>query len=474
MGGYQFSCDLVTGHPVFFMRLNLEGELLSEHNHELDLGPFNRSELIALQSGQMVFASDVVSLDGGGYSNSLFGFDTNGEQLLWESDWEGQSIDNIINIDENVVVFCDSQLYMVDDAGNPVDSLSYGSPPVDVSVFQGKNVLLLWEDSVYTLDITPQLESLIAVDDEIENATRILVRNEYIYIWFNSILKEYTSDFELVESTDFEILPYFINADMQINDSEICLVGDKSFDVIPVSNGGFYRSGAFALYSLSESSQEFDADVAIRHLELTTFTASQTNEDPPLFNLYAEVSGYVVNTGNEEVQSVNINFLGDQGIACGIEAERLQLSEINLSPGDSVPFVMDGLNYISVYISDSTGAVNFCVFASAPSGLYDRDETNDTGCVTGDFGVGIKESFRGISSIYPNPARDQVTIYFSEANSSNTLQVFDATGRQIDEFSIIRQNQLELNIADWNMGLYYFRTISDGKVSEPVRVSIVH
>ncbi len=472
MGGYQISCDIVVGEPVFFMRFNLQGELLSEHTHELNLGYFDRSELIALPSGQLVFASDVVSPDGGSYSNSMFGFNSTGEQLLWESDWEDKSIDNIVNVNESVVAFCDSQLYLVDNTGNPIDSLLYGSPPIDISVFQDASVLLLWEDSVFVLNETLDLEPAFAVDDEFENATRIFLQNESVNVWFNSLLKQYSFDFDLIDSEVFDILPNFNTADLQVSDAAICLVGNKSFGVIPVSSGSYYRSAALALYSLSESSQEFDADVAVRHLELTAFSVTQTNENPPLFNLYGEVSGYVVNTGNEEVESVKINFLGQEGI-CGIHSDRLYLSDINLLPGDSVFFTMAELDYTSVYVSDSIGSVDFCVFASEPSELYDRNESNDTGCVTGDFVVEINETSIGISSVYPNPTSDRIRFDFSGQPSSARLQIFDGTGKMMTNHLLSGRNSFDQNVSDWPAGIYFARIMEKGELSEAIKFSVV-
>lgn len=76
-------------------------------------------------------------------------------------------------------------------------------------------------------------------------------------------------------------------------------------------------------------------------------------------------------------------------------------------------------------------------------------------------------------NIYPNPAKDKVTIEF-ENNSltSCNIEIFDATGKVVSRKSgSIIDNQLILSVENLNKGFYFIK-ISNGKLSETRRIII--
>lgn len=470
LGSHGIPCDVVESMPLVVSTFSPEGELLSEFIHDIAIHGFFTGMRSCMVNDQLVLSSVQLDLDSWDEEYKLFGFNGAGDSLLWTADWSDSEIHGLAKVNNNTAVFANNHLILVDDTGSRTDSLMYDSPPVDAVTLPNSKLLLLWPDGVYKLDNNLLLEQVIVIEEE-ESASEILLQNESVYIWFGDELRRYSLDFEWIESTTFDLLPYFTVTDIDININSLILVGFKSHEENLVSNGGFYRSGAIAIYSLSNDIQNFNMDVEIRHFQLESFSETQINENPPLFNFYADVSGYLVNSGDETVTSVNLNYLRDQGI-CGIDMQRLVLTNLNLLPGDSVLFEMNNLAKTQVYSSSGLGTVKFCVFASAPSGLYDRDETNDVGCDQSDFGVGIEENTSGFTSVYPNPARDYIVFEFSEPIKSGLLQIHNNNGQLISEKRIQSENY-RLDVSAIPPGIYLARIFNDSGVSKAVRFSVV-
>ncbi len=470
LGSHGIPCDVVESMPLVVSTFSPEGELLSEFIHDIAIHGFFTGMRSCMVNDQLVLSSVQLDLDSWDEEYKLFGFNGAGDSLLWTADWSDSEIHGLAKVNNNTAVFANNHLILVDDTGSRTDSLMYDSPPVDAVTLPNSKLLLLWPDGVYKLDNNLLLEQVIVIEEE-ESASEILLQNESVYIWFGDELRRYSLDFEWIESTTFDLLPYFTVTDIDININSLILVGFKSHEENLVSNGGFYRSGASAIYSLSSDIQNFNMDVEIRHFQLESFSETQINENPPLFNFYADVSGYLVNSGDETVTSVNLNYLRDQGI-CGIDMQRLVLTNLNLLPGDSVLFEMNNLARTQVYSSSGSGTVTFCVFASAPSGLYDRYETNDVGCDQSDFGVGIQETTSGFTSVYPNPARNHVVFEFSEPIKSGLLQIHNNNGQLIVEKRIQSENY-RLDVSAIPPGIYLARIFNDSGVSKAVRFSVV-
>ncbi len=471
MGSFGIPCDVGDMIPLVIMKLSPEGEFISESIHGISIHGFFEDMVSYSLNDQLVFSSVVLDLDSWDEEYKLFGFNVAGDSLLWTADWSDSEIQGLASVNNSVAVFTNNHIVLVDDSGNRTDSLMYDSPPVDAITLPTFELLLLWPEGVYLLANNLSMDQVIEIGDE-ESASKILLQNESVYIWFGDELKRYSLDFEWEELTTFDLLPYFSVKDIDVNSSSLALVGSKSHEENLVYNGGYYRSGALAFYSLTEDIQNFDMDVEIRHFQLESFSESQINEDPPLFNFYADVTGYLVNSGNDTITSVNLNYLRDQGI-CGIDMQRLFLSDFSLVPGDSMFFEMGNLARTYVYSPSGSGTIEFCVFASSPSGLYDRDEINDVGCGQSDFGVGIEEAISGFTSVYPNPAREQVVFEFSETGTSGVLQIHDFKGQLISEETI--QNDFHhLDVSSWPSGIYLARIVHESNLSKGMRFSVIN
>ncbi len=74
------------------------------------------------------------------------------------------------------------------------------------------------------------------------------------------------------------------------------------------------------------------------------------------------------------------------------------------------------------------------------------------------FNVGINEPFNVISSVYPNPANDQIRVISDEAMAGNLFTVIDMNGKRI--FSAILSEDGIISTSSLNNGVYLYM-ISD-------------
>lgn len=60
-------------------------------------------------------------------------------------------------------------------------------------------------------------------------------------------------------------------------------------------------------------------------------------------------------------------------------------------------------------------------------------------------------------SLYPNPASDFTTLYFSESNRNNRVHICDLNGKIIKEINSEFQDHIKLNITELESGVYFVR-----------------
>jgi hypothetical protein len=98
---------------------------------------------------------------------------------------------------------------------------------------------------------------------------------------------------------------------------------------------------------------------------------------------------------------------------------------------------------------------------------YKSSMDNSTGLFYSDSFAGITNMTTGITSIdemnnngvslYPNPAKDVITIEFAtELNSSTKVSIFNAQGHIVKQ-EIVKYSQSQLNIGGMNQGIYFVR-----------------
>lgn len=462
-------CDVAQGLPMRAGLLNSNGDVLVENILSLDVDAFN-SELKGCVTDSTVFIAS------GHYGEPyLFPSQVNGLNSSLDSLWtlylSFENIDHIASQGQLAVIFAEDKLLRIDGGGNKIDSLEISETPFHVTSTVNDELLLSMSDGVYELDNMLNLVQVLTYPEPSE-PQHIMYAADQIHLVYSDAIYVYNNLYDFIESFAFLSLPDFVVRDCALSEEAYVLVGSRPFVTTIRHMWGIddfeTSSGAMYIVPLENETPEQFPDAALRHLELT-------NYDPT--DHQADASFYLINEGDVQLDSVQVNFMANVNpITCGYMGNTQNFTELSLSPGDSVELFMEGLTYGYPfnYLPEDSAGVEFCVYVTQPNRQYDRVADNDEVCGVVDLGVSIEEFSSGINNIYPNPAQEMVTIEFSETAESVAVQVYDASGKQIEEISVNQQSQMTINVADWNNGLYYFRMISGDSTSQPVKVSIVH
>lgn len=80
--------------------------------------------------------------------------------------------------------------------------------------------------------------------------------------------------------------------------------------------------------------------------------------------------------------------------------------------------------------------------------------------------VGIKNNIQPEEklSLYPNPVVDELTIELPEGNNEYTIQAFSVNGALVKEKTVTRSDRFQMNVSDFNRGVYHIRVITNNKV----------
>jgi len=97
----------------------------------------------------------------------------------------------------------------------------------------------------------------------------------------------------------------------------------------------------------------------------------------------------------------------------------------------------------------------------------------------GDYGSGASQLFKtdAIESVYspdvkgfrifPNPANETVSISFNGSSNIQSITIYDAYGRQVEEVNISMLKQIDIDVREFPTGFYFFR-FSNGTVEKVV------
>ncbi|NBX78978.1 MAG: T9SS C-terminal target domain-containing protein, partial [Flavobacteriales bacterium] len=79
--------------------------------------------------------------------------------------------------------------------------------------------------------------------------------------------------------------------------------------------------------------------------------------------------------------------------------------------------------------------------------------------------VGINEIVPSFSSVYPNPAKDLITVAFDNMLAGGSVEVYNSLGKQVMKQSFTDSKEVKLNIEKLNTGTFYvYVKTTDGKI----------
>lgn len=166
----------------------------------------------------------------------------------------------------------------------------------------------------------------------------------------------------------------------------------------------------------------------------------QTGNDPDFFRL--KITGYMNGNLTDSVETFLADFRDSVNTNDYILNSWQWIDLTPLGPVDSLTFSLNSSD-------NSSWGMNtpayFCI---------DNLITTD--------GVGFYFEASALKTkIFPNPAQNFVNI--TSAETIETIEIIDASGRQIRTLTKIGKTNTTLNIEDLNDGIYWFRIISDSK-----------
>lgn len=100
---------------------------------------------------------------------------------------------------------------------------------------------------------------------------------------------------------------------------------------------------------------------------------------------------------------------------------------------------------------------------SSVGDFFDADMSNNTSTLMVTFGgqVSIKEMESLQIALYPNPAKDVVTLSGVE---NSTITIFDVTGKMMEQLQSVSPTQT-INVANYSEGLYLIQIMNGNNIS---------
>jgi hypothetical protein len=206
--------------------------------------------------------------------------------------------------------------------------------------------------------------------------------------------------------------------------------------------------GTWAEYRSNESSDFFiSLDIEKHFIEDVGATTIDGISDGAIIDTQTQLSCWIKNFGQYADASFDVNY--DFGSSAVITEAYVGP---NINPGDSALFTFNTLLFDTM---DTSGVL--CVWTTKGG---DYDHTNDTTCLN--ISVDVNSSIENVElnvghNVYPNPARDYLTIEFSNPDlRSYDLLVYDILGKNWLDVKRIKTNQYFIKASNLPSGSYLY------------------
>ena len=241
-------------------------------------------------------------------------------------------------------------------------------------------------------------------------------------------------------------------ATMTVNSGSAIFPASTTAGVIDVANDEFFFQttdyfsfGAMGAYSLTGTqlgsvNSDFSGSavaLAYNYVPEAVNDTVSTPEDTPL--------AVSVTDNDSDENMILMNF--DVAILTTPNNGTATVNGVNIDYTPNTGFV--GYDTIGYSITDAWGDSDIAAVFIA------------VGDVTGIEGLFAASNYL---SVFPNPARENITIALKGNQQNGQLQVMDATGRIVYTSQLMTGANDQLDIASWPAGLYYIRWNSENQI----------
>jgi hypothetical protein len=146
--------------------------------------------------------------------------------------------------------------------------------------------------------------------------------------------------------------------------------------------------------------------------------------------------------------STNYSGSGDPTTATWIDIT----DSTNWSPGNYQALIADSIS-LNTFIGQKIYLAFKFTSATGQTALYKLDNIQVFGKKS--TGIGINEINKAQLTIYPNPAKNYITV---ESNQSGTLSLYDASGKLVLQQNIENGNN-RIQVSSFDMGVYFVHVV---------------
>lgn len=287
-------------------------------------------------------------------------------------------------------------------------------------------------------------------------------------------------------------------------DGMCCSQGNGSFSLkdennLVIASGGTFTSQAATNFCLPITTDPPTAGFASNNQQVCEgMTITYTNQTvsslqatyawafqggSPATSTAANPTVTYTNQGTYDVRLISTNQFGSDTLLLTdyvtvLDAPTLATS----STVDHVGAPLDGTATVDVFGGtppftyvwsngqSSTSANPTNTITGLAAGNYNVQVTDGNGCVVSrsifvGTNTGVEEEeLASLVSVYPNPAKDMITIELPAGKQAGVCELFNVIGSKMDSFSVAGQQRFSVDLKTYAKGIYFLRINIDGQL----------